>query len=94
MAGATVGDLEKLQKLMVQALTGRVQADMQDNIPTDAATLGVIAKLLKDNSITADPADADDLAKLRAKLTEQARVRRTKNAQVLSIVKEDLAREA
>jgi len=94
MAGATVGELEKLQKLMVQALTERVVLDMKDSIPTDAATLGVIAKLLKDNSITADPADADDLSKLRAKLTEQARLRRIKTASVISIVKEDLAREA
>ena len=79
MAGATVLELEILQKLMVSALTARVQQDMDDNIPTDAATLGVITKLLKDNSITADPADADDLQDLRDKLTTQAKERNGTN---------------
>lgn len=95
MAGATVGDLEKLQRLMVTALTQRVQQDMQDNIPTDAATLGVIAKLLKDNNVTADPADADDLANLRAKLVEQSQQRRQRNGNVIAMAKADLmAKEA
>ena len=87
MAGATVGELELLQKLMVQALTSRVQADMEDKIPTDAATLGVIAKLLKDNNVVADPADADDLKNLREKLVAQAAARRVKNSTLLSVVK-------
>lgn len=87
MAGATVGELELLQKLMVQALTSRVQADMEDSIPTDAATLGVIAKLLKDNNVVADPADADDLKNLREKLQTQAAARRVKNSTLLSVVK-------
>lgn len=33
MAGATLGELEHLQKLMVQALTERVEMDMKDRIP-------------------------------------------------------------
>lgn len=94
MAGATVGDLEILQKLMVNALTQRVQADMADNIPTDAATLGVIAKLLKDNSITADPADADDLLELRQKLTAQSEARKSRAKGVIALVKQDMAKEA
>jgi hypothetical protein len=94
MAGATVGDLELLQKLMVKALTRRVEEDMDDNIPTDAATLGVIAKLLKDNSITADPADADDLAQLREKLTAQSAARRRTASSVVALVKDDMRKEA
>ena len=94
MAGATLGELENLQKLMVQALTERVEMDMKDKIPTDAATLGVIAKLLKDNNVTADPADADDLSKLRTKLVEQSNARKLKVGKVLELVQSDMAMEA
>lgn len=94
MAGATVSELEGLQRLVVKALTVRVEQDIKDNIPTDAATLGVIVKLLKDNSVTADPADADDLSELRNKLTEQAAKRKRTASSVISLVKEDIAKEA
>ena len=41
MAGATVGDLELLQKMMVQALTERVKADMEDMIGLQMTWLAV-----------------------------------------------------
>lgn len=94
MAGATVGELEILQKLMVSSLTKRIEDDIADNIPTDAATFGVIAKLLKDNSITADPADADDLLELRKKLSEQSAARKRTASSVIALVKEDMRKEA
>lgn len=94
MAGATLADLQELQRLMVQGLKLRMEADIADNIPTDAATYGVMAKLLKDNNVMVDPADADDLSALREKLTAQSRARRLKSSNVVSIIKDEMAQEA
>lgn len=55
---ATVAELQELHRLIAQSLNQRIEADMEDGIPTDAATLGAAIKFLKDNSITADPANA------------------------------------
>lgn len=63
--------LEALHRLVASSLTKRIEEDMRDGIPTDAATLSSAIKFLKDNSITADPADADDLSALRDKLKQQ-----------------------
>lgn len=86
---ATLGELHKLQRLVVQSLTQRISQDIDDNIPTDAATLGVVIKLLKDNAVTADPADSDDLSKLRDKLADQAKRRRT-GSNVVALATADL----
>ena len=86
---ATLGELYKLQRLIVQSLTQRISQDIDDNIPTDAATLGVVIKLLKDNAVTADPADSDDLSKLRDKLADQAKRRRT-GSNVVALATADL----
>jgi len=53
----TLKELQTLQGLMVKGLTQRLEQDIADNIPTDAATYGVLAKLLKDNDVRVDPAD-------------------------------------
>lgn len=95
MAAVSTLDLEVLQRLLVGALTSRLEQDIKDEIPTDAATLGVIVKLLKDNAITADPADSDDLSELRAKLSAAAAARTKSNVgSVLSMAKAKLAQEA
>lgn len=87
--GATLGELHELHKLVTKALTQRISQDLEDELPTDAATLGVALKLLKDNAVTADPADADDLAELRKKLTEQAQ-RRQRTGNVIPLAQSDL----
>lgn len=94
MAGATLADLQELQRLMVQGLKQRMQQDIEDNIPTDAATYGVMAKLLKDNNVMVDPADADDLTALRDKLAAQSKARRLKSSNVVSLIREEMAQEA
>lgn len=87
---ATLGELNELHRLVVESITQRIKLDMEDNIPTDAATLGAAIKLLKDNAVTADPADADDLSNLRDKLKEQAAARRAKGKAVVELVQDDL----
>jgi len=76
--------MEQLHIKVATSLTRRLDQDMEDNIPTDAATMSAAIKFLKDNDITADPADADDLSKLRDKLSQ------SRKAKVLSLAKSDM----
>ena len=87
--GATLKELHELHSLVTKTLTKRISQDLEDDLPTDAATLGVALKLLKDNAVTADPADADDLTELRKKLTEQAQ-RRQRTGNVIPLAQSDL----
>lgn len=91
MAKATpLAELQELHRLVAQSLNQRITLDLQDSIPTDAATLGAAIKFLKDNAVTADPADQDDLSDLRNKLKEQAAQRRNKGKAVVELVKGDM----
>ena len=83
-------ELEELHSLITQSFTMRIKADMADEIPTDAATLSGAVKFLKDNAVTADPADQDDLSELRDKMKEAALQRKAKAKGVLALVKDDL----
>lgn len=87
---STVSELNELHALIAKSLTQRIEQDIQDNIPTDAATLGAAIKFLKDNNVTADPADADDLSELRDKLREQSAQRRKKVGNVVALASADL----
>jgi len=78
-------ELEELHVLVAQSYKNRIEQDIADNIPTDAATLSGAVKFLKDNAITADPADLDDLAELRDQLKEQAEKRRKRNGSHLKL---------
>lgn len=87
---STVGELNELHALIAKSLKQRIEQDIDDNIPTDAATLGAAIKFLKDNNVTADPADSDDLAELRNKLKEQAAQRRKTVGNVVALAAADL----
>lgn len=86
----SVGELNALHTLIAKSLKQRIEQDITDNIPTDAATLGAAIKFLKDNNVTADPADADDLSQLRDKLKEQSAQRRRKVGNVVALATADL----
>lgn len=85
---ASTQALAELHKLIAETLTKRITEDMRDGIPTDAATLSSAIKFLKDNAITADPADADDLSALRDKLKQQ--INKNKVGNVISLATADL----
>ena len=87
---SSVAELSALHQLITKSLTQRIEQDIEDNIPTDAATLGAAIKFLKDNSVTADPADADDLGALRDKLAKQAKERRERGSNVVALASADL----
>lgn len=85
---ASMTELEKLHSLITQSFTKRIEEDIRDGIPTDAATLSSAVKFLKDNAVTADPADAEDLTALRDKLKEQ--VSKSKVGNVIQLATADL----
>lgn len=92
---APLTELQELHGLIAKSLSKRITEDMDDGIPTDAATLGAAIKFLKDNNVTADPADAENLGDLRDKLIEQSKQRKSKAKNVLALVQGDLqVREA
>lgn len=90
MAASSKAELEELHRLITQSYKTRIQMDLKDEIPTDAATLSGAAKFLKDNEITADPADKEDLAALQKQLKAAAEARRVKNGSLLRAVDNDL----
>ena len=90
---ASLADLQDLHSLIARSLNQRISQDMEDGLPTDAATLGAAIKFLKDNNVSADPADADDLSALRDKLkqqAEQAEQRRAGRSKVVQLAIQDL----
>lgn len=87
---ASLADLQDLHSLIARSLNQRISQDMEDGLPTDAATLGAAIKFLKDNNVSADPADADDLSALRDKLKQQAEQRRAGRSNVLQLATQDL----
>lgn len=60
--------LSKLHALLAEAMLGEVQQAIEDGMPVPAADKAAIARFLKDNNITADPAANADLEALRAAL--------------------------
>jgi len=87
---ATLAELQDLHSLIARSLSARITQDMEDDLPTDAATLGAAIKFLKDNNVSADPADADDLSALREKLREQAELRRANRGNVVALATADM----
>lgn len=84
-------ELAELHRLITRSFKERIELDLEDKIPTDAATLGAAIKFLKDNAVTADPADADDLSTLRDTLKTAAEERRARTGKLLALVKEDIS---
>lgn len=83
-------DLEELHALVTRSYKTRIVKDLDDDIPTDAATLSGAVKFLKDNAVTADPADQDDLNELRDALVAQARKRKDRVGNTLTLVQDDM----
>lgn len=87
---ATIKDAHKLLDLVFKSYTSRIEQDLADNVPTDAATLSGAVNLLSKNSITVDPAEQDNLTALREQLAATAKARRDKNKSTLALVQSDM----
>lgn len=88
----SLAELEELHSLVTRSYKERIETDLEDGVFTDAATLSGAAKFLKDNAITADPADKADLKGLQAQLKAAALEREQragKAGKLLELVKND-----
>lgn len=83
----SIDRLQRLQEKLVDGLEQRLEADIADNVPTDAATLGVIVKLLKDNNVVVSPEDKASLNDKREELARQSAARAAKRAEQMRLVK-------
>lgn len=83
---------EALMDALFAQLEWRLADDLNNEIPTDAATLGIIKGLLKDNEVTIAATD-DQLQGVRDGLkkaeAERNRIRAERKANALALVKED-----
>lgn len=86
--------LQELHALVAKSFKDRIEQDLEDKLPTDAATLGAAIKFLKDNNISADPANKDDLNELRQGLTDaraaRAKARAERASNVIAMADHDL----
>src|SRR5574338_1545976 len=94
MAGrsSSISELNDLHRLVAKSLSTRLKADLDDEIPTDAATIGAAITFLKNNSITADPAEKEDLNDLRNSLVKLADKRKAAT-NVIPLAKADISAE-
>lgn len=70
--------LQKLHQELATAMLEEVELARSEGMSVPAADKGAIAKFLKDNNITADPAANADLEALQAALKGQTTERSTK----------------
>lgn len=76
MAGAAKRSrLSELHKMFTEALIEEINQSKEDKVPLPAADKSVIAKFLKDNSITAD-ADSEEMQELRDEFDDELAARR------------------
>jgi Sec-independent protein translocase protein TatA len=87
---ATLKELQELHRMVAKSLTERIEQDLEDKLPTDAATLGAAIKFLKDNNVSADPADSEDLTGLREQLTKQMQQRKQRGSAAIAGAKQDI----
>ncbi|QHJ82362.1 MAG: hypothetical protein [Caudoviricetes sp.] len=82
--------LAKLHELLAEQMIDEINWYRENDIPVPAADKAAIAKFLKDNSITCDPADAGDLERLRDEFKASAQVRRDKARQAMELSNDDI----
>lgn len=79
MAGS-LERLGKLHDLVTESFINRINEDMEDNLPTDAATLAAAAKFLKDNNVSADPAETGKIDELRELMIQRSKQNKANQA--------------
>ena len=88
MAGAAKRSrLSELHRMFTEALIEEIKQSKEDEVPLPAADKSVIAKFLKDNDVSADPAEQGKLDDLRQAMINRSK--ENKANQVSNIV--DLA---
>lgn len=89
---AKQGVLAELHEALAQLMLNELRWYMEQDppIPLPAADKAAIAKFLKDNSITCDPADNDQLEELRKQLEGKREANVTRLKDKLRLVDADI----
>lgn len=82
--------LAALHELLAQQMIDELNWYRAQEIPLPAADKAAMAKFLKDNSITCDPADAGDLEKLREEFHASNMARRAKIKAAVDLAADDI----
>lgn len=82
--------LSELHELLAAQMVDEINWYRDNDIPVPAADKAAIAKFLKDNSITCDPADKGDLERLRDEFKASSLARREKAAKAMELSTEDI----
>ncbi|MNJ09282.1 hypothetical protein D3C77_34240 [compost metagenome] len=72
---AKLSVMQELHAELADLLLHELRWYREQEIPVPAADKAAIAKFLKDNSITCDPADKEDIAALRDAFQSQSKAR-------------------
>lgn len=83
--------LAELHALLAQQMIDELNWYKANDIPVPAADKAAIAKFLKDNAITCDPADASDIERLRAEFQASSEARRNNALRLVANTKESVA---
>lgn len=86
---ASIDVLRELHAELAQDMLNELRWYRENEIPIPAADKAAIAKFLKDNSITCDPADTSDLQALRDQLAE-GRKRQMRSTAAIEAAEDDL----
>lgn len=81
--------MQELHEALADQMIFELNWYKEQEIPVPAADKAAIAKFLKDNAITCDPADADDIQKLRDAFNEQSQ-RRMAAAKAIQLSEQEL----
>jgi hypothetical protein len=82
--------LSTLHELLAEQMIDEIRWYRENDIPVPAADKAAIAKFLKDNAVTCDPADKGDLERLRDEFKASSLARREKAAKALALSNEDI----
>jgi hypothetical protein len=84
-----LGELHALlADIMIEEL--KWYRDQDPPIPVPAADKAAVAKFLKDNNVTSDPVDDDDIQKLREEFQKQSQSRMSDAAKAAGLADDDI----
>lgn len=90
MAASDKASLEELHQLVTRAYSTEIALALKEEAPPNPALLAGAAKFLKDNDVTADPAEKEDLKTLQAQLRAASEARKLSKRPLLAAVQNDL----
>lgn len=85
---ASKEELGALHRLVTKAYIGEIETCLDEQVPVTPALLSGAAKFLKDNEITADPAEAKDLRDLQSRLKEASGNRERRRNNIIDFAKQ------